>query len=381
MKIKQLKVLSGISKIVYHRTYDRPMSKILISDKFYLSSAEATDAENKLGPGVYYLSTARTRYGRYTDGNVIITLDGQKLSYKYKGKALDYWEGMGTDPKREQEDRIYSPKKEINNASKYILKVDINVKNIRNSSSLIKIVTLCKRNKIPVNLFDSEKKLQLGNSKYALDTLEFIKSLPMAKKSKYDSQTPYSAKHLIGWYRYIVALENFLKLDYSKVFSDTVTPDIVSYHKNSDSGLKGSISADMHNGQGDKNATMVTLFDKLKRLARHRGYILKDLHKYILELRDKVRIKDREVTDIENLKKYLNYIVVLRKRETNKLDSFGWLHKNDANQLYYVDSTIKDYLHSDNKIAKNLANELRKEIKLTGADAYDLAIGRLRREL
>jgi len=123
----------GISKIVYHFTNLDSLSSILKSDKFMTSVAYGTSSDNKINKSrFYYFSTMRTPQGYYGSGvdveQVLLILDGQKLGTKYKGSPVDYWgpEYRKENPKMaETEDRIFTDKAWIPEATKYILGVRI----------------------------------------------------------------------------------------------------------------------------------------------------------------------------------------------------------------------------------------------------------------
>ena len=128
----------GISDIVYHFTSTTNAQHICKSDSFELTGSLGTDSEEEHAPKgkPYYFSTTRMKHARFTvngvyNNDVIYELDGTKLRYNLSGKAMDYWdEDMRKYSKGsyEAEDRIYSSKSTINNASKYIKSIHILIK-------------------------------------------------------------------------------------------------------------------------------------------------------------------------------------------------------------------------------------------------------------
>ena len=131
-----------VSDVVYHFTYLNPGMKIIHGDKFELSDskldADEREVAKKYGKGkIYYLSTARTRVSGFsgpglTEGGINFTLDGRLLSRNYSGKAVDFYNdlrgaarGTNFNYPQEQEDRIFTDKKEIINLHKYLLNVEI----------------------------------------------------------------------------------------------------------------------------------------------------------------------------------------------------------------------------------------------------------------
>lgn len=146
------KILSeGISDITYHFTSLQSCVYILKNNAFHLTmSSNRPDAYDK--KRLFYLSTQRSRskelgYAGHFDSCVRIQLDGKKLKENFKGMPIDYWGSMGKrsyyDPQYnltygngfgrarqthhnfEMEDRIFSYDPVIQEASKYILRVDV----------------------------------------------------------------------------------------------------------------------------------------------------------------------------------------------------------------------------------------------------------------
>lgn len=149
----------GISSIIYHFTSLPALYQILMSQKFYLKTGVFKDSyEHKLSDGkrMYYLSTTRIKNANegysnaYTsEGSVRITLDGEKLSHKYKGTPTNYWgddsalgrmkylnpdkvgqplrwdKDMQQHRNDETEDRIWSFHPIIPNVMEYIRRIDI----------------------------------------------------------------------------------------------------------------------------------------------------------------------------------------------------------------------------------------------------------------
>ena len=131
------KILSeGITDIVYHFTSLKNFLSIVKNNEFVLRASNLTKTSeyNKNGY-YYYFSTTRGKngnegYGNAFEGTVRITLDGRKLSQRYKGQPFDYWGPSW--PKSEQnheydemEDRILSNEPVIKNALDYIIRADV----------------------------------------------------------------------------------------------------------------------------------------------------------------------------------------------------------------------------------------------------------------
>lgn len=145
---KQENILKeALTDIVYHFTNLPSALSIVKNDTIYLQSVLGSDAENMKTKELFFLSTTRQKsieFGysqRFKDNGVRFTLDGELLKQNFKGKAVNYWgELMGkhsyyngnhdfqskqhhTD--NESEDRLFSTSPKIEQASKYIKRIDI----------------------------------------------------------------------------------------------------------------------------------------------------------------------------------------------------------------------------------------------------------------
>ncbi len=174
-------LLEGISDKLFHYTSPRAALGILESDQFKLTTAFGTDADRaaQSKEKLYYLSTTRTVTGRYHasigSSAVMINLDGRKLAQRHSGKPVDYW-GRSfrlVDPRSESEDRIYSDKPIIENASKYITSIhvysnpervdDVQHKTIR------QLLISAKRQSIPVFYYNDAKAWKIQNTAKAVN--------------------------------------------------------------------------------------------------------------------------------------------------------------------------------------------------------------------
>lgn len=147
----------GISDIVYHFCGLAIGYNICKTNKIFFTPSINTQSESDLnGKNSYFLSTTRqrnTNFGysvRFSSGNSVrITLDGRKLRENLSGKPTDYWytPSLTLNSKQsyykdksnfstaqhhisnESEDRLFSRKQILDNASKYILSVDVFLRN------------------------------------------------------------------------------------------------------------------------------------------------------------------------------------------------------------------------------------------------------------
>lgn len=209
MKISEL--FESASSILYHVTTIHAASKILTQGKFNLSASVGTGAERVWAKGdrFYFLSTARNKTADYTIHNLYKTgvtfkLNGDWLNYRYKGAAMDYWEGFwqkmrasGGDKTRvrEMEDRIYSRKPTIPLPSTrtdliteiHILLVEINeqaVIPVRN------IIVEAKRNNIPYFVYDDKEAMIFQDKRKAIPVNEIIPKLKKEAEKRWPRMKP-----------------------------------------------------------------------------------------------------------------------------------------------------------------------------------------------
>lgn len=141
--VKGYLLKESLSRIVYHFTDIDSLITILEENKFKLSSCLWQRSET-YSSKLFYFCTTRQFNGNLgyspTGGNIRIHLDGDLLNQNYSGKAIDYWSVKDTSSKQrmvnsddiyqtevEGEDRLFSNKSFIDNAIKYIKRIDINL--------------------------------------------------------------------------------------------------------------------------------------------------------------------------------------------------------------------------------------------------------------
>lgn len=147
----------SLTDVVYHFTSLLSCYKIVSSNTILLQSSFANDSDNFNTKQLYYLSTTREKnsnFGysqRFSKSGARITLNGRKLSQRYKAKPIDYWgASMGKQKyykgnysfkekqqhsNGESEDRIFSYENSIRNAFDYIERIDILI-NAQNENHL-----------------------------------------------------------------------------------------------------------------------------------------------------------------------------------------------------------------------------------------------------
>ncbi|CAM0080522.1 hypothetical protein VPHK567_0173 [Vibrio phage K567] len=179
----------AVNDTVYHGTAIEYAIEILRHDKFKLSDSKGswsddTDTEINQKQGKdkrYFLSTARSSSSPYINdldtfihsevGDVIFVLDGRKLSHNYRGKAVDYGRGdYAPDYGNELEDRVFSKKPVLPNASKYITEAHVFMKSEKQASKLDDFMMEAKKKGIPVWVYDDKRAWQQTNKRKAVET-------------------------------------------------------------------------------------------------------------------------------------------------------------------------------------------------------------------
>ena len=126
----------GVSSVLYHSTNIHNLRDIVVGNTIRLTPdiGTSSEEEQRKGSKIFYLSTARSKTGSYaypvskhkSQGSMIV-LDGQALMADgYTGDAVSYWgPDFRASGKDEMEDRIFSEKPSIPNASKYIKEIHV----------------------------------------------------------------------------------------------------------------------------------------------------------------------------------------------------------------------------------------------------------------
>jgi hypothetical protein len=125
----QQMIYEGLSTTVYHMTNLDKFVQILKTDKFMTSVAYGTSSDLSVNKKkLYYMSFMRSPQSNYEKGSnveqVLLVLNGEKLGSNYKASPVDYW---GPEYRKvnhnmnEMEDRIFTDKAWIPNATSYIM--------------------------------------------------------------------------------------------------------------------------------------------------------------------------------------------------------------------------------------------------------------------
>lgn len=117
-----MKQIAGLSPVLYHQTRLINAVNILRTNRFELKHSVGNEFESKVNGTDYYMSTARSMTSAYIAGKsgVVFELDGVKLSQRYSGTAMDYFNpsrykytsgpGDARAELFEAEDRVFSDK-------------------------------------------------------------------------------------------------------------------------------------------------------------------------------------------------------------------------------------------------------------------------------
>lgn len=125
-----------MSSVVYHVMDGGTLGLVLDSNTFILNQASNTEAderEYKLAPErknhkgtIYFMSVARNLSSNFPrrsmHGEVILVLDGNAISNKYRAEPVDYFRGSRAFRRKEAEDRLIHNKPTIKDFNKYIKK-------------------------------------------------------------------------------------------------------------------------------------------------------------------------------------------------------------------------------------------------------------------
>lgn len=131
--VLRYQLLEGLTSVLYHGLTIYNLAAQLKSNKAMTSPAFTNPSDfQRNKKRLYFISTARTMQSRYFDmmgtGYAIVTLDGRKLGYRYKGAAVDYWGGEFRKAAKgayEQEDRLFTDEPFIENWKSYITAIRV----------------------------------------------------------------------------------------------------------------------------------------------------------------------------------------------------------------------------------------------------------------
>ena len=194
----------GLTDVLYQYRSPQTILKILQKDAFYPSVGFGTPSEVDVNKGYkYYLSFARNLRGTYHQQGrmaAYMVLDGRKLGERFKGGAVDYWQtgaaGEFGAPykKTEAEDRLFTNKPVIKDATQYIESIHVSIpiemkssggdKTYPNQYRTTQIETLkeldaeAKKKEVPIYFYDDIGAYRMKNTKKAITLDEWERILP-----------------------------------------------------------------------------------------------------------------------------------------------------------------------------------------------------------
>lgn len=230
---KNIIINEGVSDVIYHFTHMRNILNILKTNKINLSPVTGTvNYDFRVNRGkFYYLSLTRSKHRDvgYGSGDTRITMDGKKINQNFKTIAIDYW-GSERDPKKrdkitygsgsslykqmsrdyEQEDRIATNKSEINNAIKYILGIDLLIReDFENDLKYAEeIKYYCDKYNINLNVYNNDKDFNYSIKKNSIRVTP--KQHNLETERKYGETLPWGFLEIISHITY----KKEEKLDY-----------------------------------------------------------------------------------------------------------------------------------------------------------------------
>ncbi|ASV44518.1 hypothetical protein PBI_SCTP2_503 [Salicola phage SCTP-2] len=320
----------SLSATVFHYTSLNQAYTIIKNDEFKLVPTIKNDSEIEQGSSkFYFLSLTRSRTGAYHKDKpvgVLFKLNGEKLNNNYKGKALDYW-GDSTIGDDEMEDRLFTDDPSIPSL-KYIEEITIKIssKSIYSKQLyyVIPVVTLAKKNNIPVYVYEDSSDFISNNKKDAL-------SLQQIKELTKDSEKPFISSRMPS--RDIIRdLESLVELWYKKDTSELTDrtrkklPNILSRSMD----FANSTRNDIHNFSGEiKNDTRESrILNRVIDIMKKNNFkVVDQMIDAVVEKWKKIRDQEYRQDMMSNetaMKQFSHILNVLDGKEGFDPQKMGW---------------------------------------------------------
>lgn len=347
----------GISPVVYHSVSGiTSLLSILEQDRFKLTASPGTDTERALQKGdrFYYLSTTRHKLGGYHlnpyQRGYMLNLDGAKLAQRYAGKPVDYWgpewyknkEMGGKGPEeKEAEDRIYSYKPFIPNASKYIREIHILLDPEGYESQeefgiyYRRLAILAKKRGIPLFIYDN-KQDWLTQNKAKATPITKIDIITKAKGKDRDQRDLYlhRRQYLAPW------IELYMAPVGSKI-SKEAERTRYNYVLYGYSDSARSLAAEIHNAKS-KPADETGLETLLKIFRKEK---IRSPQEYIDLLYDKWKPKEESLQEYKEVSNWT---------DDEEGNIFGYVVDTDEEQLV-------NYFVLNHGVKESVINAIRKK--------------------
>lgn len=294
--------LSKMSDVVFHATNLFSTVSILQSNEFALTTSMGTEADDALRKNkLFYLSTTRHKLGKYHKykGNefVLLTLDGTKFNERYESKPVDYWgenfrkEAQGD---YEAEDRLFSNDPSIPHARKYIIQIDVLLKNTEHFERVKQFLMLAKKYKIPHYIYKEEKDFGIKSKAIKID----VKTLTGEKYERYDPTKYFDRskkidKSVIRRYRsdYVWNMQELVhKVKWAKL-SKEAQGYIYNMVYDSFNEKYTTFKNDVHNDKTSNRSNIAKINDLMKKT---KSKTLRELYNFVLNKWKPVLLEGRE---------------------------------------------------------------------------------------
>jgi len=239
MKIEQ--IFESKDFPTFHITDNTRVISILKQDRFNLSAMVVPSEYEtwKKNKPAYFLSLARSTNSSFIRSHIghnmaILKIDTSKITQRHKTIPVDYWSDRSNVS--EMEERIFSYKQHIENASSYIMEIHVVVPNYYDSESIttpkveqikhtLMLYKIAKQKGIDIYLYEDQKdalKLnkKTSNSYFIEKFKEIVNKLaiqnPTNKRYREDKEDRAIRPHIMK-YNYAFRFDNIRKMKVSKV--------------------------------------------------------------------------------------------------------------------------------------------------------------------
>ena len=309
----------GVTDVIYHFTYSKNTLNILKNNTINLAPVTGTgNYDFKINRGkFYYLSLTRSKHMDvgYGSGNSRIMMDGKRINQNFKTISVDYW-GRDRDPKKydkkawgdgsslykqisknhEQEDRIATNRSKIDNANKYILEIDLLIRDGFDNDLKYaeEIKYYCDKYGISLNVYNNDKDFNYSIKKNRINIIP--KYHDIESERNYGEALPYGFIEIISHITY----KREDKLDYFiNKFKE------FGFNDDKINKIKEKISKEWYN---IKLMTRYGDYERDSILSFSGKYIDKQNHNPLYRFAVNELIKDIRKDGYSDIKDYLNNI-------------------------------------------------------------------------
>lgn len=318
--------------MLFHVTGIYNAMEILKCGNFHLASDLGTGAESnkRHKDKSFYLSCARTMYGRYGlahahDGYASFTLRRDVIGHKFSIKPIDYFDGTyrpgyepqhkDLPPEKEAEDRVYStsPRLPINGIIEAlnVLRTTKD-RDARDWRILKDMVILCKKAGIPIYIYTDKSDFLSQNTKNAMPHAAIMEKLKAVEPPEYPDYFRMPRDYTEYW------RELYYKKNAKELSKDALGRMKTVVYYPQDSYI--SLSSDIHNAR--RYPDIMLKWDTMLKQAR-----VKSLREWLTLMEEKWRplaeAAAKERNDREH-KEYLNRIEQMKKTAEGRAKLAEW---------------------------------------------------------